>query len=99
MDEIEGNQEIEAALKEFEQKSAAEEAKREVPITIEKSKEIPRLTAWVMRYGGIERRPAEFVLLVFVLLFIFSSIFIFYKSLAHPVPPASEIIWIAGPKT
>ena len=83
MDEIkiEGNIDINQALKEFEIKSDAEQVQKAPEVF--KTSDVPKMVQLVMKWSGgaiKEQKTAEYVLLGFCLLFIVSAIFIFFSS-------------------
>ena len=88
--------EIDKALKEFEEKSKIEEAKK-TPKVLENS-DVPKMTQLVMKWTGVkEQKQAEYVLLGFVIIAITISIFLFIKSVGSKArfeaPPGYEIVY------
>lgn len=74
---IEGNLDINQALKEFEAKSQVEEIK-EVP-EVSKTSDIPKMVQLAMKWFGIkEQRTAEYVLLGFAILMFALSFYFFF---------------------
>jgi hypothetical protein len=87
---FEGNEEIQKALKEFEERSKKEEQKK--TIKEEKALELPRMVQLVIKYsGGLvkEQKQAEYVLLGAVALMLALSLYFFFRGGtddAAPVP-------------
>ena len=76
---LKGKTEIDQALKEFEERSKAEEIQK-APETSATS-ELPRMVQLVIKYSGgaiKEQRQAEYVLLGFVVLIIIISLFLVF---------------------
>ena len=74
---IEGNLDINQALKEFEEKSVNEN----IPKTVEKTKvsDIPKIVQLFMKWFKAERREAEYGLLGVSVLFIVISLFLIFR--------------------
>ncbi|MFZ2149875.1 MAG: hypothetical protein WAV15_01825 [Minisyncoccia bacterium] len=91
------NAEIQNALREFEIKNAEEEAKR---IPVKKEPESSKLAHWIMKHSGgavKEERQAEYVMLVFVVVCLGVSAFLFFtggapsnEKIIPPMPVAGE---------
>lgn len=77
--ESEKNQEIDAALKEFETKATVEQASSPQVVA---SDDAPRMVRWVMKLSGgaiTEQKQAEYVLLGFAILIFGISLLVFFK--------------------
>ena len=73
------NTELNQALKEFEEKSGAEQAQQDSSVS--KNSEVPKMVQWVMKLGlAKSERQAEYVLLGFVVVIIIISLFLFLGS-------------------
>jgi len=73
------NTEIEKALKEFEEKSSAEQAKKAPEVS--KNSDAPKMVQLVMKWSGVkEQRQAEYILLGFVVVAMIVSIFFWAKA-------------------
>jgi hypothetical protein len=93
---IEGNIDINQALKEFEIKSQAEQEQKTV--VNEKTPEIPKMDQLIMKWSGgaiKEQKQAEYILLGFVIVALAVSFFLFFgatrspSSLPSPLSPLS----------
>lgn len=76
---LEKNIEIEKALKEFEEKSDAEQKQPVSPIS--KNLEAPKMVQWVIKISGgsiKNEKQAQYVLLIFVVIMIGISLFLFF---------------------
>ncbi len=77
---IEDKDEIEKALREFEQKSALQQMQKS-PEAL-KNSDIPKMVGWVMKLSGgaiKEQKTAEYVLLALVVLMVIISLFLFFS--------------------
>ena len=70
------NVDIKEALEEFEEKSKVEQAQK-APEVLQVSK-APKMTALVMKWFGVEQRPAEYILLGLAVLMIMISLFLIF---------------------
>lgn len=70
------NVDINEALKEFEEKSKVEQAQK-APEVLQVS-QVPKMTGWVMKWFGVEQRPAEYILLGLAVLMIVISLFLIF---------------------
>ena len=78
---IEGNQDIQAALREFEAKSAGEPNALHAAAMPDVSPEIPKMVRWVMKISGgaiTGQKQAEYVLFGFVVVAIGISFYLFF---------------------
>lgn len=94
---IQENAEIQDALREFELKSRAEQA-RTAPV-VAKEAETGGMVEFVIKHsGGLikEQKQAEYLLLGFVIVVIAISFFLFSNAFRTPsAPPADQIINVA----
>lgn len=84
------NTELDKALKEFEEKSQIEEAKK-TPVVLENS-DVPKMTRLVMKWMGTkEQKQAEYILLGFVIIAMAVSLYLFFgnKDRQEQPSPAS----------
>lgn len=88
---LEGNVEIEKALKEFEIKSEAEQMQKAPEVS--KNSEVPKMVQLVMKWFGVkEQKQAEYVLLGFVVLAIIVSFFLVFGGGAKKTLPTKDVI-------
>ncbi len=74
---LEGNTEIDQALKEFELKSQTEQVQKAPEVS--KVSEIPKMVQLVMKWSGLkEQKQAEYVLFGFVIVMIGISLFLVF---------------------
>lgn len=72
------NVDIKEALKEFEEKSKIEQMQKAPEVSpVSKA---PKMTALVMKWFGVEERPAEYILLGLAVLMIIISLFLIFGS-------------------
>jgi hypothetical protein len=85
---LEGNKEIEKALKEFEVKSSVEQIQKQKVSENLKDAESPKMIKWTMKIFGLkEQKHAEYILVAFALIVLGISVFIFFdgnKSVDDP---------------
>ncbi|MFA6586019.1 MAG: hypothetical protein WCS86_02565 [Candidatus Paceibacterota bacterium] len=77
---LEGNKEIEEALKKLEMENAVEAIERVAPIV--KNADAPTMVRWVMKlFGGLikTQKQAEYVLVVFAIVIFGISLYLFFS--------------------
>lgn len=89
---LEGNIEIEKALKEFEAKSQVEQMQKTPEVS--KTSDVPKMVQLVMKLFGLkEQKQAEYVLLGFVVVAIGVSLFLVFKESVNEIKaPTPDII-------
>ncbi len=93
---IEGKIDIDQALKEFEEKSSAEQI--EETSVAEKIPNVPKMVQLVMKWSGIkEQRQAEYILLGFIVIAVGISLYLFFNNTGSKAkleaPPGYEVIY------
>ncbi len=79
MNELEGNQEINVALREFEVKASVEQKSKQP--TAPTSNDVPKMVKFIFKLSGgaiKEQEQAEYVLLGFVVVALVASFFLFF---------------------